>query len=139
MLSAPLRQFAIKLKPDDLGTVSLTLRLQDKQLSIAIGVSSTEIAERLHQDRALLDDMLRPVIGDMVMTVVTIRVADTDNATGSFGNIGGGAAANPEQSSTGRERPSTGKDDRSQQADGRTAVHEEPSPVLRTRPDILVL
>jgi hypothetical protein len=139
--SEPLRHLAIILTPDDLGTVSVTMRLEKNELSIAIRVSSQEVAERLHRDRTMLDDMLRPVIGDAIAPVITIAAADTNGGSFGFESIasGNGSASNSQEPDTGRERQSTGKEDRSQEPDDRMIPHEDSSSAVRSRPGVLVL
>ncbi|KQP36800.1 flagellar hook-length control protein FliK [Methylobacterium sp. Leaf100] len=55
----PLRLLTIQLRPMDLGTVLVRMRLRDGQLEMSLHASREETAALLRQDGALLTDLLR--------------------------------------------------------------------------------
>ncbi|MDO9428526.1 MAG: flagellar hook-length control protein FliK, partial [Methylobacterium sp.] len=55
----PLRLLTIQLRPMDLGTVLVRMRLRDGQLEMSLHASRAETAALLRQDGALLADLLR--------------------------------------------------------------------------------
>ncbi|MBX9931917.1 MAG: flagellar hook-length control protein FliK [Methylobacterium sp.] len=55
----PLRILTIQLRPDDLGTVVVRMRLRGDQLEMSLHASREETASLLRSDGAALDDLLR--------------------------------------------------------------------------------
>ena len=55
----PLRTLRIQLRPEDLGTVTVELRLSNGQLETHLRASRPETAALLHRDAAILTDLLK--------------------------------------------------------------------------------
>ena len=58
-LDGPLRILTIQLRPDDLGTVIVRMRLRGDQLEMSLHASREETAALLRSDAAALDGLLR--------------------------------------------------------------------------------
>ncbi|WP_029005575.1 flagellar hook-length control protein FliK [Azorhizobium doebereinerae] len=57
-LAGPVRLLQIQLKPDDLGTVNVRMRLSSGGLEIQLRASNADTARMLEQDRAALSELL---------------------------------------------------------------------------------
>jgi hypothetical protein len=140
-----LRQLKIALRPDELGSVSVTLRLRDSALSILIETSVPEAADILRRDRGLLDDMLKPLTGEGKGAEVTIVSRQAEPTEIYFEDVDRGgtpkdfAESGAGQPSAERERSPSGKQERASEAGERTPAHEAISPVQRHLPGTLVL
>ncbi len=143
--AAPLRQLKIALRPDDLGTVNVMLRLRGDVLSVVIEASVPETAELLRKDQGVLDSLLKPLTGEGAIVDITILPPQADAAATPFedsasgnqpqdfaGSRQGGALAE-------RERSPTGKEERASQEGERTPAHETRPAAQRRLPGTLLL
>ncbi len=100
----PLRVLRIQLKPEDLGTVTVELRLTNGQLETHLRASRPETAALLHRDTAILTDLLRQANYQAEVTVGQARPSD------GGGSSGGSSAQGQASFSQGGARPGPGGD-----------------------------
>jgi len=106
----PLRVLRIQLSPDDLGTVTVELRLTNGQLETHLRASQAETAALLHRDAAILTDLLKQSNYQPEVTVSQARASDS-------GGFSGNAPSQGQPSfSDGGARPGQGGD-RQRQSD----------------------
>lgn len=99
----PLRVLRIQLKPEELGTVTVELRLANGQLETHLRASRPETATLLHRDAAILTDLLKQANYQATVTVGPARPADA-------GGFSGGAPPQGQPNFTdGGARPGTGE------------------------------
>jgi len=111
----PLRMLRIQLRPEELGTVTVELRLADGQLETHLRASRPETAALLHRDAAILTDLLKQANYQAAVTVEPARPAEA-------GSFSGGAPPQGQSALTdGGARPGDGGD-RQRQADQRPAT-----------------
>ncbi|MCJ2069841.1 flagellar hook-length control protein FliK [Methylobacterium sp. J-030] len=115
MPDEPLRVLRIQLKPEDLGTVTVELRLTNGQLETHLRASQPETAALLHRDAAVLTDLLKQANYRAEVTVGPARPSDT----GGFS--GGSASQGQPGSSDGGARSGQGGDRQRQAAQGPAA------------------
>jgi chemotaxis protein MotD len=100
----PLRTLRIQLRPEELGTVTVELRLANGQLETHLRASRPETAALLHRDSAMLTDLLKQAHYQASVTVSQGRPADG-------GNWAGGAPSQGQPSfADGGARPGQGGD-----------------------------
>jgi hypothetical protein len=100
----PLRTLRIQLRPEDLGTVTVELRLANGQLETHLRASRPETAALLHRDAAILTDLLKQAHYQAAVTVSQSRPAES-------GNWAGGAPSQGQPSfADGGARPGQGGD-----------------------------
>jgi hypothetical protein len=100
----PLRTLRIQLRPEDLGTVTVELRLANGQLETHLRASRPETAALLHRDSAILTDLLKQAHYQAAVTVSQSRPAES-------GNWAGGAPSQGQPSfADGGARPGQGGD-----------------------------
>ncbi len=90
----PLRLLTIQLRPMDLGTVLVRMRLRDGQLEMSLHASREETAALLRQDGALLTDLLRNS-GYQPDTVTIASNATGAPTQGDAGRPGSGTPFQP--------------------------------------------
>jgi len=78
----PLRTLRILLRPEELGTVTVELRLANGQLETHLRASRPETAALLHRDSAILTDLLKQAHYQAAVTVGQGRSADAGNWAG---------------------------------------------------------
>lgn len=78
----PLRTLRIQLRPEELGTVTVELRLANGQLETHLRASRPETAALLHRDSAILTDLLKQAHYQAAVTVSEGRSADAGNWAG---------------------------------------------------------
>jgi chemotaxis protein MotD len=110
----PLRVLRIQLRPEELGIVTVELRLADGQLETHLRAARPETAALLHRDAAILTDLLKQANYQAAVTVGPARPAEAGGFSG--GNPSQGQAAFTD----GGARPGPGQD-RQRQADQRPA------------------
>ncbi|MCJ2083926.1 flagellar hook-length control protein FliK [Methylobacterium sp. J-090] len=128
----PLRLLTIQLRPMDLGTVLVRMRLRDGQLEMTLHASREETAALLRQDGTLLTDLLR----SSGYQPDSVTIGASGQSQGEGGRPGSGAAfqpgagggqaqngANPDQTS--RREGEGAKDERSDPTSER--IHETTS------------
>ena len=111
----PLRVLKIQLRPDDLGTVTVELRLMNGQLETHLRASKPETAALLHRDAAILTDLLKQANYQAEVTVGQARSSDMG------GSSGGSASQGQPGFSDGGARPGPGGD-RQRQAERNPAA-----------------
>ncbi|SDN41311.1 hook-length control protein FliK [Methylobacterium phyllostachyos] len=79
----PLRVLRIQLRPDDLGTVTVELRLANGQLETHLRASQAETAALLHRDAAILTDLLKQANYQPEVTVSQARASDSGGFSGN--------------------------------------------------------
>lgn len=79
----PLRVLRIQLSPDDLGTVTVELRLTNGQLETHLRASQAETAALLHRDAAILTDLLKQSNYQPEVTVSQARASDSGGFSGN--------------------------------------------------------
>jgi len=100
----PLRTLRIQLRPEELGTVTVELRLANGQLETHLRASRPETAALLHRDSAMLTDLLKQAHYQPSVTVSQSRPADG-------GTWAGGAPSQGQASfADGGARPGQGGD-----------------------------
>ena len=116
----PLRVLRIQLKPEDLGTVTVELRLVNGQLETHLRASQPETAALLHRDAAILGDLLKQANYQAQVTVSEARPSDS-------GGFSGNAPSQQGQSgfSEGGARPGQGGDRQRQAEQGPAAGRRE--------------
>lgn len=97
----PLRTLRIQLRPEDLGTVTVELRLTNGQLETHLRASRPETAALLHRDSAILTDLLKQAHFQAEVTVGQARPGDG-------GAPSGGSSAHGQPFSHGGARPGPG-------------------------------
>ncbi|MCJ2134135.1 flagellar hook-length control protein FliK, partial [Methylobacterium sp. J-026] len=105
----PVRVLRIQLRPEDLGTVTVELRLTNGQLETHLRASQPETAALLHRDAAILTDLLKQANYQAEVTVAQARPAEA-------GGFSGNAPAQGQPGFSGGARPGQGGD-RQRQAD----------------------
>ncbi|WP_026190580.1 flagellar hook-length control protein FliK [Methylobacterium sp. WSM2598] len=98
MAAGPLRILTLQLRPADLGSVTVTMRLRDGQLDMSLKTSRAETAEMLRKDADLLAGLLREA--GYRPDSIGIQAADSRGSgpqgfaspagSGGFGAPGGG-------------------------------------------------
>ena len=106
----PMRVLRIQLRPDDLGTVTVELRLANGQLETHLRASQPETAALLHRDAAILTDLLKQANYQAEVTVSQARPSDSGGFSGNAPSQGQSGF------SDGGARPGQGGD-RQRQAD----------------------
>ncbi|MCJ2087179.1 flagellar hook-length control protein FliK [Methylobacterium sp. E-005] len=115
----PLRVLRIQLKPEDLGTVTVELRLTNGQLETHLRASQPDTAALLHRDAAILTDLLKKANYQAEVTVGQARPSDT-------GGFSGGSASQGQPGfSDGGARPGQGGDRQRQAEQGPAAGRRE--------------
>lgn len=114
----PLRVLRIQLRPEDLGIVTVELRLTDGQLETHLRASRPETAALLQRDAAVLTDLLQRSNHRAEVTVEPARPAD---AGGAFG---GSPSQGQPASTDGGARPGQGGDRQRQPAQRQMAGRE---------------
>lgn len=117
MPSVEIRTLRLKLKPEDLGEVDVTLRRSGSEMKIHISVTRKAAADALQNDLGLLEDRLGGVLlgGSSQPVTITIRSPDAYTPFGS--QLDSGSPGNPPstdgngQATHGGGRPSSGKED----------------------------
>ncbi|MFE1600196.1 flagellar hook-length control protein FliK [Methylobacterium sp. ID0610] len=118
----PLRILTLQLKPADLGSVQVVMRLRGEELEMNLKTSQAETAELLRKDAGMLSDLLRNA--GYKPDIITIQAGNADagrsggspfgqSAGGGFSAPGGGQAqggATPDQ--PGRRQSEPGADQR---------------------------
>ncbi|KQT09954.1 hypothetical protein ASG40_09525 [Methylobacterium sp. Leaf399] len=90
-LDGPLRILTIQLRPDDMGTVVVRMRLRGDALEVSLHASREETAALLRSDDGALREVLRSA--GYQPDVVTIGSGRPDTASGDAARHGGGADA----------------------------------------------
>ncbi|MBE7248646.1 MAG: flagellar hook-length control protein FliK [Actinomycetospora chiangmaiensis] len=111
----PLRLLRIQLRPEELGTVMVELRLANGQLETHLRASRPETAALLHRDAAILTDLLKQAHYRAEVTVGQARPSD------GGGFSGGSPAQGQQPSSEGGARPGQGGERQRQAAQQQTA------------------
>nr|WP_276082300.1 flagellar hook-length control protein FliK [Methylobacterium sp. GC_Met_2] len=106
-----MRVLRIQLRPDDLGTVTVELRLANGQLETHLRASQPETAALLHRDAAILGDLLKQANYQAQVTVTQARPSDSGGFSGNAPSQG-----QPGSFSDGGARQGQGGD-RQRQAD----------------------
>lgn len=109
----PLRVLRIQLRPEDLGTVTVELRLANGQLETHLRASRPETAALLHRDAAILTDLLKQAHHQAEVTVGQARPSE--------GGFSGGSPAQGQPSSDGGARPGQGGERQRQAAQHQAA------------------
>ncbi|MEE7489164.1 flagellar hook-length control protein FliK [Methylobacterium oryzae] len=78
----PLRVLKIQLRPEDLGTVTVELRLTNGQLETHLRASRPETAAMLQRDSAILTDLLKQAHYRPEITVGPVRPGDAGPSAG---------------------------------------------------------
>lgn len=78
----PLRVLKIQLRPEDLGVVTVEMRLSNGQLETHLRASQPETAALLHKDTAILTDLLSHSSYQAEVTVGQARPAEASTASG---------------------------------------------------------
>ncbi|TXN42403.1 flagellar hook-length control protein FliK [Methylobacterium sp. WL7] len=78
----PLRVLKIQLRPEDLGVVTVEMRLSNGQLETHLRASQPETAALLHKDAAILTDLLSHSSYQAEVTVGQARPAEASTASG---------------------------------------------------------
>jgi flagellar hook-length control protein FliK len=115
----PLRVLRIQLRPEDLGTVTVELRLTNGQLETHLRASQPETAALLHRDAAILSDLLKQANYQAQVTVGEARPSDTGGFSGNAPSQGQSG------SSDGGARPGQGGDRQRQAEQGAAAGRRE--------------
>jgi chemotaxis protein MotD len=115
----PLRVLRIQLRPEELGTVTVELRLTNGQLETHLRAARPETAALLHKDAAILTDLLRQAHAQA--EVVVGPVQSSEAGTGSGGSTPQGQSA----FAGGGTRPDQGGDRQRQAAQRQTAGRRE--------------
>ncbi|MHB2207568.1 flagellar hook-length control protein FliK [Methylobacterium sp. CM6257] len=90
----PMRVLRIQLRPEELGTVTVELRLANGQLETHLRASRPETAALLHRDAALLTDLLKQANYQAEVTVGQARPADAGGSPGGTPSQGQPSFAN---------------------------------------------
>lgn len=98
----PLRTLRIQLRPEDLGIVTVELRLTNGQLETHLRASRPETAALLHRDAAILTDLLKQAHYQAEVTVGQARPGD------GGGSSGGSPSQGQPSFSEGGARPGQG-------------------------------
>ncbi len=77
----PMRTLKIQLRPDELGVVTVEMRLSNGQLETHLRASQPETAALLHKDTAILTDLLNQ--GGYKADVIVGQARPTETGTGS--------------------------------------------------------
>ena len=88
----PMRTLKIQLRPDELGVVTVEMRLSNGQLETHLRASQPETAALLHKDTAILTDLLNQ--GGYKADVIVGQARPTETGTGS-GSGGSQQQASP--------------------------------------------
>lgn len=115
----PLRVLRIQLKPEDLGTVTVELRLTNGQLETHLRASQPETAALLHRDAAILGDLLKQANYQAQVTVSEARPSDSGGFSGNAPSQGQSGF------SDGGARPGQGGDRQRQAGQGPAAGRRE--------------
>lgn len=86
----PLRLLTIQLRPDDLGSVLVRMRLQDGRLEMSLQASREETAELLRKDSAALSEVLRSA--GYQPDLLTIQSGGSEGTQTNLSGRGSGAA-----------------------------------------------
>lgn len=115
----PLRVLRIQLRPEELGTVTVELRLANGQLETHLRASRPETAAILHKDAAILTDLLKQAHYRAEVIVGQTRPAEA-------GSSAGGSPSQGQPSFTdGGARPGQGGDRQRQAAQRPAAIGRE--------------
>ncbi len=106
----PLRVLRIQLRPEELGTVTVELRLANGQLETHLRASRPETAALLQRDAAILTDLLKQAHHQADVTVAQARPADAGGSAEGAPSQGQSSFAN------GGARPGHGEDGQRQAA-----------------------
>ena len=84
----PLRVLKIQLRPENLGIVTVELRLTDGQLETHLRASRPETAAMLHRDSAILAELLKQAHYRAEITVGPVRPTDAGSSAGGSSSQG---------------------------------------------------
>ncbi len=106
------RQITIRLTPDDLGLVTITLTRSSDELMIRIVPEQRTAVEALAVDMHLLEEVLQPSLSDAIRITATVEAARTSDLgnemfQGASSQLGNGGQASE---SDRRSRPPAGTD-----------------------------
>jgi chemotaxis protein MotD len=119
MPDGPLRVLRIQLRPEELGTVTVELRLANGQLETHLRASRPETAAILHKDAAILTDLLKQAHYRAEVIVGPARPAEAGNSAGGSPSQGQPSFAD------GGARPGQGGDRQRQAAQRPAAIGRE--------------
>jgi hypothetical protein len=102
------RQLQIVLRPEYLGTISVTLRLEGKRLLVTIEAEKPDTVNAMRHDKTILDGIIQGIAADAASVTITVRDAGTaingqqpDASASGYStnagtaNHGGGAKSSP--------------------------------------------
>ena len=126
VLSQPteIRVLRMKLRPEELGDVEVTLRRTAGEMKIHIAVTKEAAAEALRRDLSILEDRMGTLVTGSAAQTITIAVQPADVSQGqnptSFAQGDDAAySAGPREQTGGNERqPTSGKEHASSQRKG---------------------
>ncbi|MBE7246211.1 MAG: flagellar hook-length control protein FliK [Actinomycetospora chiangmaiensis] len=115
----PMRVLRIQLRPEELGTVTVELRLANGQLETHLRAARPETAALLHRDSAILTDLLKQAHYQAEVTVGQARPSDGGGSSGgspsqgqpTFGNGGARPGQGGERQRQAEQHQATGRRD----------------------------
>ncbi|MGU3667553.1 flagellar hook-length control protein FliK [Methylobacterium sp. A49B] len=115
----PMRVLRIQLRPEELGTVTVELRLANGQLETHLRAARPETAALLHRDSAILTDLLKQAHYQAEVTVGQARPSDGGGSSGgspaqgqpAFGQGGARPGQGGERQRQAEQHPAAGRRD----------------------------